>query len=194
MRYIIITLILSIICLISVCYFSRRKILVIGDSISEPYGLEHKDGWVYKLNKKVGIGWKIINDSKSGRMAEEYVPKLGKYDVVILELGANDIFWKGIDCIPELKQKLIEIIRFYQKNNTNVLLSGIVVGPPHVDGNDVFKTKNMYKEISEECNVKLVPFILANVDNNFLDGYHPNPKGHNTVTENIWSHLKHMLT
>lgn len=126
-------------------------------------------------------------------MAEEYIPQPGKYDIVIIELGANDIFWKGIDTIPELKEKLTELVRFYQQNGAKVLLCGIMVGSPHVKGGDVFKIKNMYGEIADECRVKLVPFILANVGNNFLDRYHPNSKGHDIVAENIWAQLKTML-
>ena len=191
MRPIFIYLIFVTVLIIAVLiwYFNRKKILVIGDSLSYPYELPVKEGCVYKISKKLGWNWVVHNDSKNGRTAEEYEPKQGNYDIVIIELGGNDMLNNGYKYLPKLKQKLTSIVRFYKESGARILLLGIVVPP--ID--TMIKAKNMYKQISVNEKTNLVPLFMDNIGNNFLeDKIHPTSTGHNILTENVWKELRKM--
>jgi len=157
--------------------------------LSYPYELPAKEGWVHKISKKLDWKWVVHNDSKNGRTAEEYEPKQGKYDIVIIELGGNDMLNNGYKYLPKLKQKLTSIVRFYKESGARILLLGIVVPP--ID--TMIKAKNMYKQISVDEKSDLVPLFMDNIGNNFLeDKIHPTSTGHDILTENVWKELRKM--
>jgi acyl-CoA thioesterase I len=189
--FIFIFVMITIITIALIWYFNRKKILVIGDSLSCPFELPKKDGWVYKISKKLGWNWVVCNDSKNGRTAEEYEPKKGNYDIVIIELGGNDMLNNGYKCLPKLKQKLTSIVRFYQETGARILLLGIVVPPEK----DMIKAENMYKQISINEGTNLVPLFMNNIGSNFLeDKIHPTSTGHDILAKNVWKELRKMTT
>jgi acyl-CoA thioesterase-1 len=117
-------------------------------------------------------------------------------DIFILELGAND----GLRGIPlnETRtnlQAIIDIVK--EKNpNTQIILAGMQI-PPNMGPEYTSEFKNIFKDLVEKNNTKLIPFILENVagipELNQDDGIHPTVEGHKIVAENVWVVLEDLL-
>lgn len=166
-------------------------VLAFGDSLTAGYGLSAKDGFTSQLEAwltgKQGRPVKVINagvsgDTSSGGRArlEWTVAGLmgGKADVVILELGGNDVL-RGID--PEITLKNMEaMIKFFQSKGMKVLIAGMRAPPSY--GPEYQSTfDNLYPDLANKYQTKLYPFFLDGVAMdkglNQADGIHPTKEG-----------------
>jgi acyl-CoA thioesterase-1 len=172
------------------------KILVMGDSLSAAYGLPTKQGWVSlmenRLNKKFPH-CSVINASISGETTtggKNRLPDLLKQKPthMILELGANDGL-RGLS-IDTMKENLNHMVLAARKNNIKVVLIGMQI-PSNYGPGYTQKFKNSFKEIADQQNVPLVPFMLQGFALNpsaFLaDGIHPNASAQPKILDNIWT-------
>jgi acyl-CoA thioesterase-1 len=180
-----------------------RAVLVLGDSLSSAHHIATDSGWVHLLETRLRQSADprpVVNASISGETTAGglvRLPKLlvdNKPALVILELGANDGL-RGLS-IAEIRSNLTTMIEGCQYAGAAVVLVGIELpinyGPQYRDG-----LRAMYRALSEEFNLPLVPFLLAGValDPDLMqdDGLHPKAEGEPKVLENVWPVLEPAL-
>jgi acyl-CoA thioesterase-1 len=177
-------------------YSAPKTVLVLGDSLSAEYGIARGSGWVALLEQKLKqqkIDARIVNASISGETTSGGRTRLPallqqhKPNLVVLELGAND----GLRGLPvnAAEDNLRSMIALAQKNRAKVLLVGMRM-PPNYGRAYTERFAGMYKELSSELKVPLVPFMLDGVAQesaNFqADRMHPLATAHPVILNNIW--------
>ncbi|HET6545459.1 MAG TPA: arylesterase [Rhodanobacteraceae bacterium] len=182
---------------------SPQPILVLGDSLSSAYRIAPEDGWVHLLRARLdraGVARRLINASIAGETSAgglERLPELlAKHHpaLVIVELGAND----GLRGLPlaTIRDNLTAIVTRSRDAGARVVLLGIELpvnyGPHYRDG-----LRTLYRDLSREFNLPLVPFLLEGValDPALMqeDGLHPTAAGEPKVLDNVWAVLEPAL-
>lgn len=182
--------------------FASTHILVLGDSLSEGYGLDEGQSFPRLVErnlraKKYDVT--VTNGGVSGSTSASGVTRLKwhlkkKTDILVLELGANDGL-RGLK-LTETQKHLTDIIRLAKEKKVKVLLLGLLM-PPNYGKKYVADFETMYKNIAATEKVPFLPFLLNDVagkaDLNLADGIHPNAKGQEivakTVTDFVEKHL-----
>ncbi|WP_116140485.1 arylesterase [Trinickia diaoshuihuensis] len=182
---------------------TRPVIVVLGDSISAEYGLPRDTGWVALLRKRLAqerIDYSVANasisgDTTSGGRARmpELMERL-KPSIVIVELGANDAL-RGVP-LATSEDNLRTIVEQAQQGHAKVVLVGMYVpsnyGPAYTQ-----RFHAMYASVAHEMNVRLVPFLLAGIENRpemfQSDQMHPAQQAQPALLENVWPVLAPLL-
>jgi acyl-CoA thioesterase-1 len=184
-------------------YSAPKTILVVGDSLSAEYGLARGSGWVALLGQRLQadkIAANIVNASISGDTTAGGLSRLPALlqqhhpSVVVLELGAND----GLRGLPvkSAETNLRTMIDMAEKAHAKVLLVGMRM-PPNYGRAYTERFAGMYKDLSKQEKVPLVPFMLDGVAQepaNFqADRLHPVANAHPTILNNIWPQLAPLI-
>jgi acyl-CoA thioesterase I len=178
-------------------------ILVLGDSLTEGYGLTREQAFPALLEtelRKEGYDVTVTNAGISGSTTAGAVSRLAwhlrtKPDIVILALGAND----GLRGLPidQMRKNLSETIQAAQKKGLRVILSGMKV-PPNYGGDYAMRYEKAFHELAEKHKVPLIPFLLDKVagehDLNLADGVHPNEKGHVVMARTVLQYVRPLLS
>ncbi len=178
-------------------------IMVYGDSLSAGYGLPQEQGWVSLLQKRLQdekLDYKVENLSISGettlggknRIAAVLVRH--RPAIVILALGANDGL-RGQD--PDTMRRNLEaIVQACRQSRVRVLLVGMRL-PPNYGIQYTNNFYNIFKEITKEHKLPMVPFLLDGfADDRALfqaDGIHPTAQAQPLILETVWKKLRPML-
>ncbi|GAB2801925.1 arylesterase [Halomonas shantousis] len=175
-------------------------LLVMGDSLSAAYGIDRERGWVHQLQERLGDEHEVINASISGETTSGGMARLPELlqrhdpDIVLLELGGNDGL-RGLSP-HQMKLNLANMIENSQAAGARVLLLGIEM-PPNYGSTYVDAFRGVFRQLVDEYDVHLVPFILEGValteDMMQEDGIHPNGKAQATILNNVWEKLAPML-
>ena len=195
---------LFLLILISLSSFSyaNSKLVVLGDSLTEGYGVAKEAAFPALLEKMLqdsGKKWTVINSGVSGSTTASAVSRMkwifkSKPDVVLLILGANDGL-RGI-APAQSEKNLAEAIEFAQKEKVKVILGGLYM-PPNYGAVYTNQFKKTYDNLAQKYKVTLIPFILDKVAGdpkyNLADGIHPNEAGHKVIAEHIFQTLKGSL-
>jgi acyl-CoA thioesterase I len=184
---------------------NKRVLLVVGDSLSAEYGLVRDTGWVKLLEQRLrrqGLGqYIVVNASISGettsggRTRLPALLQLHQPAVVILELGAND----GLRGLPIdlMRANLRAMVEASQAAGARVLLAGIRV-PPNYGRDYAERFFATFGEIARETRVALAPFLLDGFADDMSlfqsDRIHPNEQAQARMLENVWPHLRPLLT
>ena len=176
------------------------KILFVGDSLTEGYGIEKEKAypsiigqlWEKKFNQKP----EILNAGISGSTSASAVSRLRWFmkkdpDIVVLALGANDIL-RGVK--PAATEKNLEkAITFVLSKKKKVVLCGVRVPPNYGKGYGK-EFEKVFKGLSSKFKVHFVPQLLegvgGEVEMNQEDGIHPNEKGHFVMATNVFKTLE----
>jgi acyl-CoA thioesterase I len=178
-------------------------ILVVGDSLSAAYGIDQQQGWVFLLQQHLlqkKPDYQVVNASISGDTTLNALNRLPAVlerhqpGIVILELGGND----GLRGLPvtEMKKNLSRMIVMCQKEQAQVLLTGIQILPNYgVRYTEAFQ--KVYHELAKQHRVALVPSLLKSVGDNpelmQADGLHPNANAQGILLQNVMPHLLPLL-
>lgn len=210
MRYIT-PLILS--CLLTLTAFASdgasRKIVVLayGDSLTAGYGLGPSDGFTPQLQAwlagRLTHPVKVVNAGVSGDTSTGARARLewtvaglpnGKADLVILELGGNDVL-RGID--PKITfENMSAMIKYFQSKDMKVLIAGMRSPPSYgPEYQSAFDT--LYPDLARQHHAKLYPFFLEGVamdkSLNQADGIHPTKEGIAIIVERIGPLVESMI-
>lgn len=178
---------------------SAKKIVILGDSITDGYGVSKNLAFPAILNEKLSPDHEVVAMAISGSTTASAISRLKwafkvKPDIILLALGANDGL-RGIK-VEETKKNLSEAIDIIRKNKTEVVLVGMQM-PPNYGKDYTMQFKKTFFQLAEQKKVKLIPFLLDKVggelDLNQSDGIHPNEKGHVVIAESIYKQLKDLL-
>jgi len=202
-----IAVILSILCVQTVSGAERdaspiKRILVLGDSLSEGFGLKSSQAWPALMAEKLraaGLNnFEITNASQTGGTTTGGFQRLPahlkrKIYIFILELGINDAF-RGVP-IAEIRNNLQAIIDLVKARDPNVrvIIAGMQL-PNYTEDDYVFAFAQIYADLAAKNNAALIPYLLEGVGGdpslNQPDGVHPNAAGQEILAENVWRVLE----
>lgn len=174
-------------------------IVAFGDSLTEGYGVDDRDAYPARLERKLkeaGYKWRVINAGISGETSSGALSRVGwvlklKPDIVILETGANDGL-RGVD--PGLtKGNIDEIVQTLKGNGVTVVVAGMrMVTNMGRDYTEAFAA--IYPAVAKKRDVILIPFFLGGVAGepglNQADGVHPTAEGYRIVTETVYPFVR----
>jgi len=179
-------------------------ILVLGDSLSAEYGLPRGSGWVQLITSRLrdsGANYTVVNASISGETTSggrSRLPALlekHRPAVVVIELGAND----GLRGLPvkTMQDNLAAMIKASQSAGAKVLLVGIQV-PPNYGREYADRFFELFAVLARTYKVALAPFLFegfaAGADFFQADRIHPNERAQAKMADNVWPHLRPLLT
>jgi acyl-CoA thioesterase I len=181
----------------------RPRIVVLGDSLASGRGIGSSKAFPAVLQDKLdddGLEFEMVNAGVSGDTSSGALRRFERLldanvRVLVVELGAND----GLRGVPvdRLKENLGRIIEAAQQRNITVLLCRMEALPIYGWDYTVAFHK-AFDELGRRYDVAMVPFILMNVIGNRdlmqPDRAHPNVEGARAIADNIWPHLKSLLT
>lgn len=183
----------------------KKRIVVLGDSISAGYGLDRDQAYPALLQKKVdaeGLPYEVVNAGVSGdttagglrRIDWALGPKGA--DVLVIALGGNDGL-RGVS--PEQTEKNLTgiVAKARSKNSTiKILIAGMQMpdnlGPKYVEA-----FKAVFPKVSTTEKTDLLPYLLEGVGGdeklNQADRIHPTAEGQQKIADLVWAKLKAML-
>jgi acyl-CoA thioesterase-1 len=180
---------------------STKTILVLGDSLSQGFGLEPGEAYPMLLSKKLraaGLNFQVINASAAGGTTEGGLERLPahlkrKIDIFIVELGINDAF-RGLP-VDQIQSNLQKIIDKVKARNPSVRVVIVGMQMPNYTADDyVFAFGKMFADLAAKNDAALVPYLLQNVvgdpSMNLSDGIHPNAAGQKVLAETVWQVLE----
>jgi acyl-CoA thioesterase-1 len=174
------------------------KILALGDSLTAGFGLPPGQGFAPQLERALeqsGVEAVVIDagvsgDTTAGGLARIDWALADAPDLVILELGANDML-RGLDP-AETRANLDAMLAKLRAAGARVLLAGMRAAPnlgPDYGG----AFERTYAELAERYEVPLYPFFLEGVATdpklNLADGMHPNAAGVAEIVRRILPHV-----
>jgi acyl-CoA thioesterase-1 len=181
---------------------AKKRIVILGDSITAGYGLDPEEAYPALLQKKIdaaGLPYTVTNAGVSGDTTAGGLRRvawaLGQQgaDVLVVALGGNDGL-RGIQ--PEqTRENLAGIIDKARTKNPRiqVVVAGMQM-PDNMGAEFTTKFKELYPAIAKEKKVALVPFLLEGVGGseelNQDDRIHPTAEGQVKVAETVWKVLK----
>ena len=183
-------------------YASRAKtILVLGDSLSQGFGLAPSEAYPMLIAKKLraaGLNFLVINASAAGGTTEGGLERLPAHlkqriDIFILELGINDAF-RGVP-VDQIRNNLQRIIDKVKARNPNVrvLIAGMQL-PNYAADDYVSSFGEIFGDLASKNGAALVPYLLQGVAGdsamNLSDKIHPNVSGQKILAETVWEALQ----
>lgn len=183
----------------------KKRIVILGDSISAGYGLDREEAYPALLQKKVdeaGLAYEVVNAGVSGdttagglRRVDWALGQKGA-DVLVIALGGNDGL-RGIS--PEqTEQNLTGIVEKARAKNAEmkILIAGMQM-PDNMGPEYVASFKATFPKVAEAQKTELIPFLLEGVGGdeklNQADRIHPTAEGQKVVAELVWEKLKGIL-
>jgi acyl-CoA thioesterase-1 len=180
---------------------STKTILVLGDSLSQGFGLAPNEAYPMLLTKKLraaGLNFRVINASAAGGTTEGGLGRLPahlkrKIDIFILELGINDAF-RGVP-VDQIQNNLQRIIDKVKTRNpgVRVVIAGMQL-PNYTTDDYVSAFGKMFADLAAKNRASLVPYLLQSVAGdpslNLSDGIHPNAAGQKVLAETVWHVLE----
>ena len=178
------------------------RILILGDSLTEGYGVSPAQSYPSLLEKllnqdqeAVSTRYFVINGGITGATTSGGASRIDWYlksppDFLIVALGGND----GLRGIPpeESKKNLKSILLRALNKKVPVMLAGMKM-PPNYGSQYLQRFENIFPQLAEELDIPLLPFLLEGVGGNpkmnLPDRIHPNPSGHQRICQTVHQHL-----
>ena len=183
----------------------RPLILAFGDSLTAGYGLDQGLGFAPQLQatlRRHGIAAKVADAGVSGDTSQAARARLGwtldglggKPDLVIVELGGNDML-RGLD--PALtRANLDAILTELDRRQIKVLLAGMRAAP-NLDPAYIAKFEAIYPDLAKRHRAAFYPFFLDGAAGHKTmiqpDGIHPTFAGVKRIVLNIVPAVKQAL-
>jgi len=178
-----------------------KTILVLGDSLSQGFGLTPGEAYPMLLAKKLraaGLNFQVTNASAAGGTTEGGLERLPAHlkrriDIFIVELGINDAF-RGVP-VDQIQNNLQQIIVKVKMRNprVHVVIAGMQL-PNYTTDDYVSAFGKMFADLAAKNGAALIPSLLQSVAGdpslNLSDGIHPNAAGQKVLAETVWSVLE----
>jgi acyl-CoA thioesterase I len=190
-----------------------KNILCFGDSLTAGYGLSSSQAYPALIQQKINamnLPYRVINAGVNGDTSSRGAQRIQQFldqpiDVLVLELGINDLF-RGI-FPPQTSTNLQEIIDKVRAANPRcrMVMAGMelptAMVPPELSGflaaPLIAAFQNLFGEIARKNNMAYIPFLLkgvaGNAQLNLHDRIHPNAAGQKLLAENVWDVLSAIL-
>lgn len=148
-----------------------------------------------------GLPFEVTNAGVSGETSAGLVERLdwllrGKFDVIVVETGANDML-RGVP-VSSLHANLDTIVSRIQRARPGAQIALVQMEAlPNMGHEYGAELHDTYAEVAKAHRVILLPFLLNRVAGiarlNQSDGMHPNDVGEHIVAENVWKGLEPVL-
>lgn len=177
-------------------------ILAFGDSITAGFGLPPEASLPVRLEARLnqdGIAVRVVNagvsgDTTAGGLARLDWALADKPDVVLLELGGNDVL-RGIDPAA-VRANLEAMIAKIQASGAKLVLLGMQA-PPNWGEQYQRDFDRIFPELAHAHDLPLSKFFLEGVatipDMNQPDGVHPNERGVAVIVDHVAPLLEQVL-
>ena len=181
---------------------AKTKVVVLGDSLTEGFGLARERAFPALLQKSLSGAGKeveIINAGISGSTTASGPSRMKWYvkskpQVVVLALGANDAL-RGLK-LKISENNLSATIDIATQNGIKVLLAGIKI-PTNYGKQYNDELEQVYVRLAKKHGIPLLPYLLEGVGGkpqyNLADGIHPNEAGHEIIAKLVEKHLLPLL-
>lgn len=154
--------------------------VVLGDSLSDAYGMPREAGWVARLDRRLGPAHRVIDGSISGDTSAGALDRVDDLladhspDVLVVIIGGNDGL-RGLS--PErLRENLSAIVEAAANGGAQVLLMQVRL-PPNLGPRYVDAFEAVYPALAEAHGLELLPFfiepLLGRSGMLMDDGIHP---------------------
>jgi acyl-CoA thioesterase-1 len=117
--------------------------------------------------------------------------------LVIIELGGNDAL-RGLS-LQQTREHLHAMVQASRKAGAKVLLLGMQM-PPNYGADHAARFAALYRDVSQEFKVGLVPFFLSAIADKpdlaewfQADRIHPTVKSQPLMLDTVWPELKKLL-
>jgi acyl-CoA thioesterase-1 len=183
----------------------RPVVLAFGDSLTAGYGLDQGLGFAPQLQatmRRHGLKAEVVDGGVSGDTTEAGKARLGwtldgmkrKPDLVILELGANDML-RGLD--PKLTEANLDaILAELDHRQIPVLIAGMRAAP-NLDPAYIEQFEAIYPRLAGRHGQPIYPFFLDGVTAQQgmvqQDGMHPTFDGVKRIVTGITPAVKQAL-
>src|SRR5215468_4559073 len=146
-----------------------KTILVLGDSLSQGFGLTPSEAYPMLLANQLraaGLSFQVTNASAAGGTTEGGLERLPahlkrKIDIFILELGINDAFRAvPVDQIQNNLQQIIDKVKA-RNPNVRVVIGGMQL-PNYAADDYVSAFGKMFADVAKN-GAALVPYLLDGV-------------------------------
>lgn len=178
------------------------EIVVFGDSLAAGHGLPESEGFPAQLQARLkteGIDVHVVDAGVSGDTTAGGLARLDwnladKPDLVILELGGNDML-RGLD--PKItRANLDQMIKKIKASGAKLLLAGMKA-PSNWGEAYQHEFDRIYPELAHADGVALYPFFLDGVvldpQLNQPDGKHPNERGVEIIVNRIAPYVARLI-
>ena len=182
----------------------RRQIVFAGTSLTAGLGLNPDSAYPMLIQRKIdslGLPFEVTNAGVSGETSAGLVDRLdwllrGKFDVVVIETGANDML-RGVP-VSALRANLDTILSRIQRARPDAQIALVQMEAlPNLGRQYGSDLHAIYPDLARTHHVALLPFLLTGVAGiprlNQSDGVHPNDIGEHIVAANIWKGLEPIL-
>jgi acyl-CoA thioesterase-1 len=184
---------------------SAPTILFVGTSLTAGYGLADPNNAYPEVIERrldsLGVNYRVVNAGVSGETSAGAVRRMGwlmrgRFDVFVLETGANDgLRGLSVDSMRANIQAIFDTVRATHPRAHLVLLG--MEAPPNLGPSYTRAFHTVFPELARANHAALVPFLLAGVAGvdslNQSDGIHPNARGARIVADNVWRVLAPLL-
>ena len=182
----------------------QHTVLFIGTSLTAGLGLSPDSAYPQLVQQKIEsdhLPYEVVNAGVSGETTAGLLRRMdwlmrGKFDVVVLETGAND----GLRGIPAatVKENLRNILVQIRTSHPDAKVIVVQMeAPPNMGPAYTNAFHALYASVAREANATLMPFLLQGVAGdralNQADGIHPNQRGEHVVADNVWKTLEPVL-
>jgi acyl-CoA thioesterase-1 len=183
----------------------RPLVLAFGDSLTAGYGLDQGLGFAPQLQatlRRHGLAANVVDGGVSGDTTEAGKARLGwtldgmerKPDLVILELGANDML-RGLK--PELTEANLDtMLSELKRRQITVLVTGMRAAP-NLDPAYISQFEAIYPSLARKHGAAIYPFFLEGVaaQQGLVqpDGMHPTFEGVKQIVTRITPDVKRAL-
>lgn len=183
---------------------TKKRIVIIGDSITAGYGLDQSEAYPAILQKKIDqakLPFLVANagvsgDTTAGGLRRVAWAMTKGADVLVIALGGNDGL-RGISP-DETKKNLLGIIKKARTKNPKiqVFVAGMQM-PDNMGPKFTSRFKTLFPEVAKESKSILIPFLIEGVGGdeklNQADGIHPTAEGQKIVADNVWKIIQPKL-
>jgi acyl-CoA thioesterase I len=178
------------------------RIAAFGNSLTAGYGLADAESFPQVLERflrKRDLPVEVLNfgvsgDTTSGGLARLEWSLADNPDMVILELGANDVL-RGI-APARVRANLEAMLRILASRDIPVLLAGMLA-PRNLGREYAHDFDAIYPDLAKAYEVELYPFFLDGVAGdpalNLGDGIHPNAAGVAEIVQRIGPMVEEMV-
>ena len=182
----------------------RPVVLFLGTSLTAGLGLLAEDAFPAVVQEKIdsaGLPFRAVNAGVSGETSAGARRRIDwllrqKFDVLVLETGANDMLrGTNVDSTRANIQAIVDRVR-EERPEARIVLAGMLAAP-NLGREYTSRFRDMYPELATENDLPLIPFLLQDVaavrEMNQGDGLHPNVQGARRVADNVWPVLEPVL-
>ncbi len=190
------------ICFLATAFASPKKIIVLGDSLTEGYGVAQTAAFPALLQNKIladKLNWILTASGSSGSTSAAGLSRIkwiakNKPDIVLLLLGSNDGL-RGLKT-SETEKNLNATVEWAKSQNIQIILGQLYM-PPNYGKKYTDDFAKIYSSVAKKNKISLIGFLLEQIagkpEFNLADGIHPNEKGHKIIADNMYKELKPFL-